>query len=412
MCGVPAATCPCQFSEICKTCHSNPCVCPKPPAGGDKPVEGKICPTCKGGIGDHCAVNQQCASGLSCDHTGVCVCATPNAPLGLTVTQLPTGDFTASIKIAWIGSSNTDSYVVILDGPTPKSSWYYIGTDITFSGLQPGAYLIKVFAVSTKCGVGDAAELETILYILCQNEESCQPGLGCPEGQLCKDGKCITPCCFVDSDCRQGDHCVDNDCVPGCSDELNCPGDAQICSDAGTCVQCETRFDCLPDSDCVQGECSCKEPAVTAVVATNVKRDPPLGWPLPLNFQFTVSNAATIIGSFPLFNFKWTAYGATGVAAYAGIVTDYFSPTNTFVLNLTGATDNCPQQGQPCCPNASFGCSSSNCTNSDVLFVFSDLTVTNGCGKTSAPTCWQARSLCPGSTTSGFEQINCVADVI
>jgi Cys-rich repeat protein len=87
---------------------------------------------------------------------------------------------------------------------------------------------------------------------------------GCPSGQVCgpwdcaygSAGQCVTDC-FQSGSCGQGTYCSDAGpigvdggsigiCLNGCQNSSNCGGTSPVCSDGGTCVQCNSSTDC-PD---------------------------------------------------------------------------------------------------------------------------------------------------------------------
>ena len=105
--------CPCGNSCQCPPVNCNvcgPCNCP--------PV-----PRCGGGIGDKCAVNSQCASGLSCDLNGTCSCVTPGIVTGITANVTGLNE----LVISWNVTPGADSYTIILNGPSSEISTLFCG---------------------------------------------------------------------------------------------------------------------------------------------------------------------------------------------------------------------------------------------------------------------------------------------
>jgi hypothetical protein len=100
----------------------------------------------------------------------------------------------------------------------------------------------------------------------CNQYGFCEP-IECPEGQVCVDGECKTPC-ENGVDCPDGygcnpdtgfcEKCEDQDCsTPNCEKLLGCECSNNQCVDADNCNQerCNNTFDCPEGCVCYQGQC-------------------------------------------------------------------------------------------------------------------------------------------------------------
>lgn len=92
----------------------------------------------------------------------------------------------------------------------------------------------------------------------------CSATTDCPEGYVCLDGQCVVPekigACSVNSDCSSGYGCSpEGECVA--SGAIECVGSGENCPTdwgcyAGVCKPgCETDVECAEDQKCSLGKC-------------------------------------------------------------------------------------------------------------------------------------------------------------
>lgn len=239
----------CKCPDPCPECP--PCNCPD-------------CPVCKGGIGDRCAINQQCVTGLVCDADGTCVCPRPNAPTEITAFQSGAGE----VQIDWNDVIGADFYHVLLSGPTPMTELNHVASQITFTDLAPGNYSVVIFSVSATCGFGsDFLEFGGIeVRPSCFVDQDCPFGTFCSNGQFCIEcsnddqcpgaSKCINSTCkecATTADCSGDDKCFNGECKQ-CLVDANCPGGLPRCVNE-TCVECAFNSDCGVGQICINGSC-------------------------------------------------------------------------------------------------------------------------------------------------------------
>jgi len=346
------------------------------------------CENCgEGGIGTTCNKNTDCACGLACEGR-VCVCSKPPPPPVVYIQVAGN-----SVTLTWNPVPGADYYNVYLFNQNFIAygiSIFYAQTVITFDNIPTGTYLGVVMSGSNNCGSLEQFTMSGLITV-----GICTLNSDCPVGDICSNGACVTPQCLVDTNCPQGQYCSGGNCVVGCTSGDNCPPGAPVCSN-GACVGCSVASDCPTDNNCIGNACSCAIPVITGVTVSGT-------WPNNLIFTFSVTGAETIAGSYPVFTVPWQAYGSTGQLALSGYSStpltngQYIIPP---IINNTCVDD-------PCCNLLNFGCTTSSCTGHsstpDVVFKFVGVTVTNSCGQTSVPTCWNFSSLCPGGPTSGTQ---------
>jgi len=170
------------------------------------------CQLCQGGLGDHCAINQQCVSGLSCNSDGTCECVVPRPPVNIQTDTTIAGQLT----INWDNALGADAYNIFLNGPTPKTVLNHPDNEVVFSNLSAGVYNVIIFSVSTNCGMGHTFTQFNNIGII---------GAACTSDASCtgRNPKCNS---------------TTGVCVE-CLSNADCGGNAPICDGrAGTCGPC------------------------------------------------------------------------------------------------------------------------------------------------------------------------------
>ncbi len=141
--------CPPNFPNCdCPNPCPNPCPtippCPQCPAC--------ICPDQCTSISQFCSDTQECCPGLVCGQGNTCDCP-KLLPPELSAQATDFDEITAS----WTVVPGATSYHVFLDGPTGQHAPFFAGTNIVFSNLSPGIYVVTVYPVSLQCGADENA---------------------------------------------------------------------------------------------------------------------------------------------------------------------------------------------------------------------------------------------------------------
>lgn len=288
---------------------------------------------------------------------------------------------TGELDVSWTNSA-ADTYTIEVIAQTNSNDIKindYIGNQI-YIPVPLGTYTVFVTPVNGNCfGPTGRSAFNTPCFPACTGATPICNGTACVECLNNTDCPTSTPVCNVDT-------CVE------CLSNTDCPSATPVCNGT-TCVQCLAASDCLPDANCVATVCVCPIPVVTGIT---IGAD----WSTPSPWTFNVTGAG--IGT-ARFTFGWKVYGTAGPTMPP--VSGYSSgsvplPNNQFLAQTV-------PQIWTCNNSLGYGCSNAGCSAGDtVTFSIDHLVVVNGCGQSSASTCWVLANPCPGGSLS-FVQVPC-----
>jgi len=229
----------------------------------------------------------------------------------------------------------------------------------------------------------------------------CNVDTDCPIETFCSSNLCV-PGCTTDSNCPLESFCSNGQCTPGCHSNSNCSTPLSMCNlTTGLCVECYANTDCPAGQTCANNLCSCHVFNVSGITLAANNSNNSTTWPNPSDWVFNIPGSTT---GQPLISFSWQVFGSNGPAIgnEEAPVSGYFPPYQ--LTNNTFPASEIAEIWQ-CQPNDLYGCSSTCSSNSSVNFLITNLIITNSCGDTSLPTCWELTDFCSGTTS--FTQITC-----
>lgn len=151
----------------------------------------------RGGLGDVCQINQQCATGLACQN-GVCVCPKPEPPQVRVTVNQETREVTLQLSRVF-GADFSNIILTDFQDNVVVSRDFFVGNRITFGPLAPGEFTATVFSGSNACGVDPDRFSEVMGIVIegngggdgngglgdvCQVDQDCATGLAC-QGEVC-----------------------------------------------------------------------------------------------------------------------------------------------------------------------------------------------------------------------------------